>query len=235
MAWARGRAEFLPSILLIRHAQASFGAADYDVLSDLGHEQVRALVGSLDDRRVRAVRVVSGDLRRQRDTAGPCAEAFGLDVAVDSRWNEYVDRDILTHHATVLAGLERHSGDAPLSSREFQEILNRAMREWIAAGADGPCEETWPAFLARVQAALRDLAGSLGRGEVGIAVSSGGVIAALSARGLGLAPEALIDFNHVSINAAITKLTVGRGGLRVISVNEHGHLETATGSLVTYR
>ena len=30
-------------LLLVRHGQASWGAADYDVLSDLGHEQSRLL------------------------------------------------------------------------------------------------------------------------------------------------------------------------------------------------
>jgi broad specificity phosphatase PhoE len=225
----------LPSLLLIRHAQASFGSADYDVLSELGHDQARALVAGLQARGVRAARVVTGDLRRQRDTAEPCAEAFGVPLQIDPRLNEYVDRDILTHHATVPAGLEHRSGDVSLSSREFQDILNDALRAWIGAGADGPCEEPWPAFLARGQAALRDLTGSLGRSEVGIAVSSGGVIAALTAAVLGLAPEALVTFNHVSINAAITKLTVGRGGVRVISINEHAHLESEAGSLVSYR
>ena len=66
-------------------------------------------------------------------------------------------------------------------------------------------------------------------------ISSGGAIAALTAALLRLPPEALIAFNHVSINAGITKLTVGRGGTTVISVNEHAHLEGVGESLVTYR
>lgn len=225
----------MPSILLIRHAQASFGSADYDVLSDHGHAQVRALVDGLRARGVRAARVVSGDLRRQRDTADPCAQAAGVAVHVDPRFNEYVDRDILVHHATVPAGLDHRSGDASLSSRDFQDILNGALRAWIHAGSDGPCAETWTAFRDRCAAGLRELAQSLGRGEVGIAVSSGGVIAALTAEAMGLAPETLVAFNHVSINTAITKLTLGRGGVRVVSVNEHAHLESPEGSLVTYR
>lgn len=226
----------MPSILLIRHAQASFGTEDYDILSDTGHEQVAALIDGLRARGVRAGRVVCGNLRRQRDTAAPCADALGAELTVDPRWNEYVDRDILTHHATVPAGLEQHAGDAPLSSREFQEILNQALLAWIEAGADGPCQETWPAFLARAAGALHDLAAGLGRGETALAVSSGGVIAALSAALMRLPPAALVAFNHVSINASIAKLAVGRGGVTLISVNEHGHLERPDGgSLVTYR
>jgi broad specificity phosphatase PhoE len=225
----------MPSILLIRHAQASFGAEDYDVLSDRGAEQVDALVAGLRARGIRADRVISGDLRRQRDTASPCAAALGLEVIVDPRWNEYDDRDILTHHGEVPAGLDHRAGDAPLSSRDFQEILNGALGAWIEAGAGGPCRETWPAFSDRLAAALSELAGSLGKGETAVVVSSGGAIAALTVRLLGLPAHTLTALNHVSINAAITKLAVGRGGVTVISVNEHAHLERDGASLVTYR
>ncbi len=225
----------MPSILLIRHAQASFGAEDYDVLSSRGQAQVRALLIGLQARGVQPARVLSGDLRRQRDTAAPCAEAAGVELEIDPRWNEYVDRDILSHHATVPAGLEHHPGDAPLSSRAFQEILNGALRAWIDAGADGPAQETWPAFRDRLYDALRAIAGSLRSGETAVVVSSGGAIAAVCTELMGLPPHALIAFNHVSINTGIAKLTVGRGGITLISVNEHGHLETGADSLVTYR
>lgn len=226
----------MPSILLIRHAQASFGAADYDVLSERGLAQVQALVAGLAARGVRADRVVSGTLRRQRDTAQPCALAVGLELELDERWNEYSDRDILTHHAAVPAGLEHHEGDAPLSSREFQEILNGALRGWIEAEAGGACQETWPAFRDRLAGALRELAGELGRGQTALVVSSGGAIAAVCAELMGLPPTALVAFNHVSINTGICRLAVGRAGVTVISVNEHAHLERADGeSLVSYR
>jgi len=225
----------MPSILLVRHAQASFGAADYDVLSERGHEQVTALVAGLAERGIVPARVVTGTLRRQRDTAKPCAEAHGLALTVDERWNEYDDRDILTHHSGATVGLEQRPGDQPISSREFQEILNAALRAWIAAGAAGPCAEPWTAFHGRLSAAMTELGGSLGRGETALVVSSGGAIAAMTAALLGLSPDALITFNHVSINAGITKLTVGRGGTTVISVNEHAHLDRLGESLVTYR
>ena len=225
----------MPSILLVRHAQASFGSADYDVLSERGHEQVAALVDGLAERGVVPARVISGTLRRQRDTAAPCAEAHGLDVAIDERWNEYDDRDILTHHSGAHVGLEQRPGDEPISSREFQEILNAALRAWIGAGAAGPGAEPWTAFHGRLSAALAELGGLLDRGETAVVVSSGGAIAAVTAALLGLPPEALITFNHVSINAGITKLTVGRGGTTVISINEHAHLERPGASLVTYR
>jgi broad specificity phosphatase PhoE len=225
----------MPSILLIRHAQASFGAADYDVLSELGHRQTQALVDGLRRRGIVAHRVVSGALRRQRDTAAPCAAALGIEVAVDERFDEYVDRDILEHHAAVPAGLAVRAGDQPMSSREFQELLNVALRQWIEAGAGGPAREPWPRFLERLRAAIDSVATGLGKGETALVISSGGGIAALVASLLRLPPEAMIALNHVSINTGITKLAVGRGGITVISSNEHAHLEEAGGSLVTYR
>ena len=68
-----------------------------------------------------------------------------------------------------------------------------------------------------------------------------GVVAAVVAWGLlsaslmGLPPEALVAFNHVSINTGVTKLVVGRGGTTLVSANEHAHLEEADPGLITYR
>ena len=220
---------------MIRHAQASFGTADYDVLSKRGHEQVGALVAGLQRRGIAADRVTSGALRRQRDTAAPCAAALGLGVTVDDRWNEYDDRDILTHYSSVPAGLERHPGDDALSSEEFQQILNHSLRQWIAAGSASPCREPWPRFLERLIAAMDDVTCDLERGQTALVISSGGAIAAITVALLGLPPNALIAFNHVSVNTGITKLVVGRSGTTLISSNEHAHVEETDAALISYR
>jgi len=228
----------VPTILLVRHAQASFGAADYDVLSELGVAQVRALVAGLERRGITADRVVSGSLRRQLDTAGPCAAAAAVEVEIDPRLNEYDDADVIEHHSSSNVRLERGPGDdaPPISSREFQDILDGALRAWVAAGGSGPARTPWPAFLEAATGAVRDLAGSLGRGETAIAVTSGGVLGALCATLIGLAPESFVAFNHVSVNAAMTKVVVGRGGTTLVTFNDHAHLEEAgDSSLITYR
>ena len=59
----------MSSILLVRHGQASFGAADYDNLSDTGHEQSRVLGAALAARGVAPDVVVAGEMRRHRQTA----------------------------------------------------------------------------------------------------------------------------------------------------------------------
>ena len=91
----------MPIVLLIRHAQASFGAADYDVLSERGHAQVEALHRALTRRGIVADRVVTGSLRRQRDTGRPWSDGAGGTASVDERWNELDNDDVLSHHSAM--------------------------------------------------------------------------------------------------------------------------------------
>ena len=224
----------MPAVLLIRHGQASFGTADYDVLSDTGVRQAAAVNARLAERGIVVDRLVSGSLRRQLDTLKPWTDA-GADVAVDPRWDEYDSEDVLGAHASVPASPERHGDDAgpPMTSRRFQEIIDPALRAWVEAGADGPAAETWPAFRDRVGGALRDVVGSLSSGETAAISTSGGPIGALCAQLLGVPDTALVAFNRVTVNGAITKLVSGRGGTTLVSFNDHAHLERD--DLVTYR
>jgi len=232
----------VPTVLLVRHAQASFGAADYDVLSPTGIEQAAALAADLSRRGVRVDRVISGSLARQRDTAGPIAAAAGVRATVDARWDEYATDAILARYS----GTELRLGDSAaesralrppdaMSSREFQDVLESALLRWIAAGGDGPAQETWPAFALRAGAALEDVLRDLGRGETALVCTSGGVLAALCVRLLELPPAALVTFNRVAVNAAVTRVISGRGGPRLVSFNEHAHLERDGRALITYR
>jgi broad specificity phosphatase PhoE len=92
----------VPTILLVRHAQGSFGTADYDVLCERGAEQATAVHAALRERGVGADRLISGSLRRQRDTALPWTAA-GATLEIDARWDEYDSDDILGAHSSVPA------------------------------------------------------------------------------------------------------------------------------------
>ena len=54
----------MPVIYLIRHGQASFGAENYDALSDAGWEQSRILGRHLREQNLGAPRVVCGAMQR---------------------------------------------------------------------------------------------------------------------------------------------------------------------------
>ncbi|MGO9958833.1 MAG: histidine phosphatase family protein [Solirubrobacteraceae bacterium] len=227
----------MPTVLLVRHAQASFGGPDYDVLSPRGREQAEAVARELAARPLDVARLLTGSLRRQRETAEPAAALLARPVLVDPRWNEYEMDAILATHSTtpVRADLEPGSRQAPVPAAEFQDLLEAAISSWIEAAADGPAAETWPSFAGRVRAALRDAVGGLPAGSTALVFTSGGVVAAVCAALMELPPPALIMFNRVSVNTGITKLVTGRRGVTVVSFNEHTHLEHSRPSLVTYR
>jgi broad specificity phosphatase PhoE len=216
------------AIYLVRHGQASFGASDYDALSPRGFEQSAVVGAELLRRTVSFTQIRSGTLARQRDTAATALKVLGTDVPVveDPRWNEYDHVDIARHHA----------GGAPQEdSRAYQGVLDAALTAWTAAGADGPCAETWPAFLERCRGALEDLVASLGKGEHAVVFTSGGVIATICGSLLGTPEAGLLKLNRVTVNGGITKLVSGRGGVTMLSFNEHPHFEADAASLLTYR
>lgn len=225
----------MPTVLLVRHAQASFGAADYDALSPHGIAQSEALAAALRARGLTVDRVVSGGLVRQRDTAarlrpGPGAGAPELEI--DPRWDEYDANAILAAHAAEpVGGLD----GTTLEPRRFQELLDAALADWIAAGADGPAPETWTAFRARVDGALRELCAELGRGETAVVCTSGGALAAACGGLLGAAETLFVGLQRVVVNTGVTKVVHGRAGSTLLSFNDHGHLERPGGTLVTYR
>ena len=154
-------------------------------------------------------------------------------VAVDERWDEYPTEAVLARHGRATVSLDGTGvGGERITSRQFQQVLDGALAEWVADGAGG--EPSWPEFLASRGAALGELAASLGSGETGLAFTSGGTIAAICADLLGHA-DLFPRLNRVLVNTGITKLAVGRAGISLVSFNEHAHLDDDGGQLLTYR
>ncbi|WP_108664736.1 histidine phosphatase family protein [Euzebya rosea] len=220
----------MPTVTLLRHGQASFGAADYDNLSELGHRQAEVAAATLAERGLRSPVVASGTLRRQRDTAAPVARAFGspdgsTEVVVDARWNEY-DHVAMVQHAVTASGRSMPTGE-----REFQAVLDTALGRWVTDdAADG-----WQAFSGGAVAALHDLVDALEPGRDAIVATSGGVIAAVAAHLLGGGPDTVVALNRVVVNAGFTTLLAGRSGLSLLGFNDHAHFTGAAASLRTYR
>ncbi|MGZ0149882.1 histidine phosphatase family protein [Kribbella sp. WER1] len=214
-------------VYLIRHAQASFGARDYDKLSPLGEQQAVRLGSTLSE--VRADVVVSGSMRRHQQTAS----LAGFTPEVDAGYDEFDHQELIVahkpaykRHTVMVADLAR-SGHP---KRAFQEMFTAATQRWIDGG-DGYAE-TFQAFCDRSEAAVRRTAERLGKGETALVFTSGGPIAAVVSRLLSGGDGLWTKLNPVTINTAITKVVSGRGGLTVVSYNEHVHLGA---DLLTYR
>ena len=224
-------------VLLVRHGQASFGADDYDVLSETGLEQSRVLGRFLAEAGATPGAVVHGAMKRQRDTAAAMTEAAGWHVVpeLDEGWNEF---DHLAVVARAVEGDDPPGLDQPGprgDRRAFQQLFEEATTRWTGGEHDDEYDETWAGFVGRVRAALdRACAGE----GLTVVSSSGGPIAAAcsmlvdreaSSAELGRLWGA---FNTVTVNSSVTRVLVGSTGRRLLTFNEHAHLPR---ELVTYR
>lgn len=220
----------MATILLVRHGQASFGAEDYDVLSDVGHRQAEIVgerLAALPD----LTRVVTGAMVRQRDTAAPLLARLGVTADEDARFDEY-DHVELVRRATDDPGTDLTDVDETDPRRAFQTVLERSLSRWTG-GRHDDYHESHAAFRARV----RDAVIEVGSGLTGTAVvvTSGGVIAAVCADALHLDEGGWAQLNTVIVNSSITKLVVGRRGTTLVTINDHAHLEPHGRELLTYR
>ena len=221
-------------VLLVRHGQASFGADDYDVLSETGWTQSRMLGHYLAERGVTPDVVVRGDMRRHRETAEGMLEGGGWSTAIeaDPGWNEF-------DHLGVVASYPDLPRDGELDRKEFQQVFEAATKRWTAGDHDADYPESYVAFRTRVGDALVRASERAGSGSIVVVVSSGGPIGSASAS--LVAPtdaEPLVlaalwaRFNAVTVNSSVTRVVVGSTGARLLTFNEHAHLEAEH---LTYR
>ena len=169
-------------IYLIRHAQASFGARDYDKLSEQGEQQAVLLGKALAARGVRPDLVVSGSMSRHLMTAQLALAAAGLEerAEVDVGFDEFDHEQVIFAHkpsyrrrAVMLADLARTGNP----QRAFQEMFSAATERWM--NEDDGYTETFQAFADRVESAVRRTAGSLGKGGTAVVFTSGGPISSM--------------------------------------------------------
>ncbi len=214
-------------LLLVRHGQASFGTDDYDRLSPVGLEQSRVLGAELGRRTVDPVRIVSGGMKRQLQTAAGVAGAasWAAPVDVDPGWDEFNATELLDAFPEV-------DPAARNDSRVFQRMLERASSRWASGDHDGDYRETFAEFTGRVDAALARAVAGLGSGQTGVVVSSSGAIAWATARLLNGGFDQWLALNRVTVNTGVTKIVAGASGTSLLSFNDHSHLSSAE---VTYR
>ncbi len=219
-------------ILLVRHGQASFGAADYDNLSPTGHEQSRVLGAALAARGVTADVVVAGQMKRHAQTAAEVLDGSGwsADVAVDAGWNEFDHLQVLSVHdqpATVEGESEKVA---------FQRWFTDATLRWTSGEHDESYDESFAAFSSRVEAALDRLVGGLARSGTAVVLTSGGPVAWAAASLLAHDHQARTDLwlrlNPVSVNTGVSTVVCGASGTTLVAFNAHDHLSP---DLLTYR
>lgn len=199
-------------IVLVRHGQANSRADnedDYDRLSELGHAQAAWLGDWLRATGETFDAVLSGSLRRHRETV----RSMGVEAEIDDRLNEM-------DYFNLGRALEETHGVPVPAADGFPDHVPQVMRAWHAAEIRG--NETFAAFEARVTGALVEAAEE---GRRVLCITSGGVIGMAMRHVLGLDPTRLAHVLLPIRNTSIHRLLV-RGDQMVLSgYNATPHLD----------
>jgi len=203
-------------VYFVRHGQASYGAADYDKLSPLGHQQAEWLGSHLAATVDGFDRIVSGSLRRHRETlSGILKSVEHGSTEEDARLNE------MSYFAMEQAYIRETGDQAPENRDEIAEFFRRVLAAWESGAIDG-APEPYEQFRTRILAALTEYAS---HGERVLVVSSGGPIGIALAHVLGLDLHAMTDIILHTLNASYSRFLVHNQGLRLIQFNVISHLE----------
>jgi broad specificity phosphatase PhoE len=237
------------TLLVIRHGQASFGAADYDNLTPLGIEQATRLGLSLARAGLRVDAVVAGPRRRQLDTArhflnaGRAAGADWPDLERVEGLDEYPAEAVVRASLPALLASadpearEVFGGDplaVPTDARRFQRLFERIMRRWVAgelADVIGDTE-SFQDFAARVRAALDDLMVRTGRKKTVAVFTSAGPTAVAAQMALEYSDAMALKMSWVVANTGLCDIKFRDTEMTLVAFNGLAHLEPRH---VTYR
>ena len=227
-------------VYLVRHGQASFGAADYDKLSDMGVQQARVLGESLRQRLPRVDAVVTGTMLRHRETAAACLQGLGVELEPKRMegFNEFDHEEVMVRHTPRYADasvLREELASTKDPRRAFQDLFTQAVARWVQGGHDGEYKESWSGFKARCLEAMNALVAALGPSKTALVFTSGGPITAVSQDLLGIPDEHAFRTNWTLANCGMTKVIYSERGRYLSTLNEHGHFEGPHRALITYR
>jgi len=212
----------MAELYLVRHAQAAFGTEDYDRLTELGHRQSRWLGEYFIERGMAFDHVITGTLRRHRETLQGIAQACTAipDAQPLPGLNEYRAEALVAAYAEA-------RGVAYAPGHSDRRAHFRLLREVLYAWADGllaPADHLpFAEFVAGARIAL-DAAQASGAGCV-LVVSSGGPISALVGSVLGVARRTMVDLNLQARNSGISELRFNERAVRCVSFNTVPHLD----------
>ncbi len=218
------------TLYLVRHGQASFGAADYDNLSELGQKQSTRLGDYFGQKGLRFDAVLTGTLRRQVQTCTAILEGMqarftaGPPRAATLQWpglNEFDSEAVIA--AVYPHKLEKP--DTPELYRHHFRLLRDGLTQWMNGVVSPKGMPSYREFQLGVTSALDHVRKNCD-GNV-LLVSSGGPIATAVGHVLGTTPETTIELNMRIRNSAITEFAFNPKRHTLVTFNTLPHLEHA--------
>lgn len=209
-------------LYLVRHGQASLGAADYDQLSPLGEQQSLRLGEHWRTQGVAFNAVITGSLKRHAQTLA------GIQLGMGTK-----------QEARVWPGLNEYDGEAiiraiqpgdlvkpttPEGYKQYFRLLRDGLAQWMAGVVSPQGMPSYTEFVQGVASAL-DHVRQQHEGHI-LLVSSGGPIATAVAQVLRASPETSIELNMRLRNSAVTEFSFNPKRHSLVSFNSLPHLET---------
>lgn len=216
------------TLYLVRHGQASFGAEDYDQLSELGQRQSERLGQYWAERGLRFDAVLIGSLKRHAQTWAGIARGAGLDhqPLVWPGLNEYDSEAVI--RAVLPCRRDAVLGDphTPEGYRAHFRLLRDGLAQWMAGTVSPEGMPDYTDFVHGVSSAL-DHVRACHHGQNVLLVSSGGPIATAVGHVLGLSADATIDLNMRIRNSAVTEFQFNPKRHSLLTYNTLPHLDGA--------
>lgn len=212
------------TLYLVRHGQASFGAEDYDNLSELGHRQSVRLGEYFAERGMRFDALIAGTLRRHKQTLAGILE--GMNHA-----GEHLEWDGLNEYDSdaVIATVHPHKLEKPTSPEMYRHhfrLLRDGLSQWMTGAASPKGMPDYPQFVKGVSSALDHVRANHFKGSV-LMVTSGGPISTAVGHVLGTAPETTIELNLRIRNTSITEFAFTPKRHMLVGFNAVPHLDAA--------
>lgn len=218
------------TLFLVRHGQASFGAADYDQLSPLGAEQCRRLGAYWQARGQRFDAVLRGSLKRHAQSYAGIADGLGglPEPLIWPGLNEYDSEAVVK---AIHPGPIAHP-KTPEEVRNHFRLLRTGLLAWMRAEVQPVGMPSYAEFSAGVAGALEHVRQQHAGGQV-LIVSSGGPISVALSQVLAAPLETTIELNLRIRNSAVSEFVVSPGKHSLLSFNGLAHLDGAP-DLQTY-
>ena len=209
-------------LYLVRHGQASFGADDYDHISDLGQRQSEQLGRYFAAKSLHFDAAITGTLRRHVQTLAHISAGLGQGINA-TPWpglNEYDSEAVIT--TVHREPLDRTP--SPENYRHHFRLLRTGLIQWMLGQVQPQGMPSWQVFTQQVVEVL-DHVRSCEHARV-LLVSSGGPIACAIGHVLSTPPEATVELNMRLRNSAVTEFTFTPKRYALQTFNTLNHLDT---------
>jgi len=240
----------MSTLIMVRHGQASFGASDYDKLSDMGVAQSVKLGEYWVRQGVVLDGTFSGAQIRQQDTLKAVSDVYRSqdlpfpEFGMTQAFNEYdgdsimksIFPQVVAQEPRLQGMLDQVSGsgaNTPEGRKAFQEIFQVVMNRWLRGDLDVEGVESWEQFRGRVIQGVKRIVEENPSGKTVAIFTSGGPISAVLQHALEMPDRVALDMGWVIKNASLTEFRYSGDRFTLTGFNLTPHFEED--AFITYR